>query len=245
MPKYDELAKFYFERRKNKSRFDYNRDMEVPAMIKALGSVKNKAILDLGCGFGDHAKKLSKKGAKKIIGLDISSKLIGFAKQQNIRNCNFSVRSMEKVLPFKNNTFDIVLSSLAIHYVKNLQRLFSEVHRVLKKGGVFAFSIGHPVSNLLNQSQAHMIGIKQFKGKKIIYGNYFRESKVKEDLGSLGWIEIYPYTYQTIITTALKNKFSLVNYVEMKPVPSSKKIDPEKYKVCTTLPTFVIFKWRK
>lgn len=65
MADYDKLAQHYLERRKDKSRFDYNRDIEVPALIKIIGDVKNKIILDMGCGFGDHAEKLSKQNFKK------------------------------------------------------------------------------------------------------------------------------------------------------------------------------------
>ena len=61
MAAYDKFAQYYINRRKDKSRFDYNRDIEVPALIKIIGDVKNKTILDIGCGFGDHAKKLSKQ----------------------------------------------------------------------------------------------------------------------------------------------------------------------------------------
>ena len=61
METYDKLAKYYFERRKNRNRFDYNRDIDVPALIKMIGNVKHKTILDIGCGFGDHAEKLSKQ----------------------------------------------------------------------------------------------------------------------------------------------------------------------------------------
>ncbi len=60
METYDKLAKLYFERRNDKKRFDYNRDIDVPALIKMIGNVKGKTILDIGCGFGDHALKLSK-----------------------------------------------------------------------------------------------------------------------------------------------------------------------------------------
>jgi len=246
MAGYDKLAKYYSERRKDKTRFDYNRDIEVPAMIKLIGNVKDKIILDIGCGFGDHIKRLSKRGAKKIIGFDASSELIKIAKEQNITFSEFYIGNMNQKLRFKNQIFDIVFSSLALHYVKNLNQLLSEIHRVLKKGGVFIFSTGHPVFDLINQSPTHLIGIKKIKNKRIIYGNYFDESPKETDLGSfLGKMKVYCYTYETLINTALKNNFELISYVDAKPIPNSRKYNAGKYELTTKLPTFMLFKFRK
>jgi len=242
---YDKLAQFFFERRQNPTRFDYNRDIEVPAMIKLLGEVKGKVILDIGCGFGDHISRLSKKGAKKLTGFDASKKLIEFAKNQDIPNAEFYVGSINRKLKFRNGTFDIVFSSLAVHYVKNLNQLYSEASRVLKKGGTFAFSTGHPVFDLICQSPTGLIGFTISKGKRRIYGNYFDESPKDTRIGSLGVMKVYSYTFETLIKTGLTNGFELVDYVDAKPIPLSRRKNPETYKVTSTLPTFMLFKWKK
>jgi ubiquinone/menaquinone biosynthesis C-methylase UbiE len=249
MADYDQIAKHYFERRADKSRFDYNRDIEVPAMIKAIGDVKNKVILNMGCGFGDHSKKLVKKGAKKIINFDLSKELIKFANQQNLPNCEFEVGDMDQKLKYKNHHFDFVISALALHYVKNINKLFSEVNRVLKKNGTFVISTGHPIFDLLSESMGNSseakIAIKRVGKKRIIEGDYFDESKKLANLGSIGNIKTYSYTFETLIKLGLNNGFELVDYVDMKPITSSKKYDAEKYKLTSTLPTFILFKWKK
>ncbi|MBU0459757.1 MAG: class I SAM-dependent methyltransferase [Nanoarchaeota archaeon] len=249
MAGYDKVAKHYFERRADKSRFDYNRDIEVPAMIKLISDVKNKVVLDMGCGFGDHSRKLSEKGAKKIIGFDLSKDLVKFATEQKISNCNFEVGNMDKKLKYKSNYFDLVISGLALHYVKNINQLFKEVNRVLKKNGFFVFSTGHPIFDLLNESLDNSseakISIKRVGNKRIVQGNYFDEKPKLANLGELGKMITYAYTFETLIKLGLNNGFELVDYVDAKPVPSSKKYDSEKYKLTTTLPTFILFKWRK
>ncbi len=245
MANYDKIAELYYKRRKDKSRFDYNRDIEVPAMVKMLGDVQGKAILDLACGFGDHLKKLSKKGARICIGIDASSKLLKFAKNLQIPGTEFYQGDINKKLKFNDNAFDIIFCSLALHYLDNLNKLFVEVRRVLKRNGIFAFSTGHPIFDLINQSPRHMIGVKKVGKKRIISGDYFDESAKMTELGGLGNMMCCNYTYETFIKTGLKNGFELVDYVDAKPVPSSKRRDPEKYRLTTTLPTFVLFKFKK
>jgi len=246
MQTYDKLAKFYFERRKNRKRFDYNRDIDVPALIKIIGSVKGKTILDIGCGFGDHAVKLSKQNYKKFIGFDISGELIKLASEQRIPKATFEVGDMGKKLKYDNSYFDVVISGLAIHYNKNINFLFKEVNRVLKRGGHFCFSTGNPIYNLINISKDHLIGVKGLSsGKMIILGDYFDESAKLNDLGGLGKINIHNFTFETLIKAGLNNGFELVDYKDAKPVRSSKKLNPDKYKLTTTLPTFMIFKFKK
>ena len=245
MKTYDDLAKFYYKRRQNKKRFDFNRDIEVPAMIKMIGPVRSKTILDIGCGFGDHAKTLSKKNPKKIIGFDVSKELVKIAKNLNIKNAEFYVGDMNKKLKFKDSTFDIVFSSLAIHYAKDINKLFKEVKRVLKKGGIFVFSTGHPIFNLINQTNNHIIGTKKTTGKRTIYGDYFDESFKITEYGNTGKFIHRNLTYETLLKNGIKNGFELIDYEDAKPKSETKKVDKEKHKLTTTLPTFILFKFKK
>ncbi len=246
MTEYDKLAEHYLARRKDKTRLDYNRDIEVPALIKMIGDVKNKIVLDMGCGFGDHAKKLSKQNYKKLVGFDISKELVKYANQQKIPNSTFYVGEMSKKLKHEDLSFDIVYSSLAIHYIKNINKLFKEVNRVLKKKGIFCFSTGHPIFNLINQNDDNMVGVKrQPDGKLILFGDYFDESPKPNDLGSLGKVELCNFTYETLIKAGIDNGFELIDYKDAKPTKSSENYDSEKYRLTNTLPTFILFKFKK
>jgi SAM-dependent methyltransferase len=136
---------------------------------------------------------------------------------------------------------------LSIHYIKDQDKLFKEVNRVLKKGGIFCFSTGHPIFNLLNQSDEHKIATqKSPEGKRIIWGNYFDESQKVNDLGKIvGKIKLYNFTYETLLKAGLNNGFELIDYVDAKPIPQSKKWDADRYRLTTTLPTFILFKFIK
>ena len=97
----------------------FNELVEVPSMVKSVGNIKGKKLLDVGCGAGVHIKKYLKKGAK-CRGIDISKSMIEMAKK-NCPNVDFKVGSMTK-LPYKDSSFDIVTASLSMDYIKNLEK---------------------------------------------------------------------------------------------------------------------------
>jgi ubiquinone/menaquinone biosynthesis C-methylase UbiE len=108
---YKGLAEEYHKTRAKKS--FYNEMTEMPAMMKMLGNVKNKKILDWGCGSGIYIKKLKSKGVS-IKGFDISPEMVEIAKRNNP---NIDIRIGSGInIPF-NEKFDIILASLSLHYV--------------------------------------------------------------------------------------------------------------------------------
>ncbi|MBW3012639.1 class I SAM-dependent methyltransferase [Candidatus Woesearchaeota archaeon] len=252
MAQFDRFAKQYIARRTAK-RFNHNKDVEIPNMIKFVGNIRNKKILDLGCGFGDHAKLYIKKGAKKVTGIDASKEMIKIAKERKIPNTEFFIGDLNKKLPFPKNSFDFATASLCIDYLRNLDRFLKEVYRILKPNGVFCFSTPNPViegalikANTLGCKFVKLIGMQRLKNEKIkIFGNYFKERMRKRPLIPGVAVTSAQRTYQTFIQSLLKNNFEIIDYIDCKPAPSSKKIDPEKYELCMRIPTFCMFKVKK
>ena len=78
----EEFFNGYQELRSNKG-CTANDLIEIPQLFQLIGDVKDKTILDLGCGAGGSAKKLIKLGAKKVLGIDISTKMIEVAQKEN------------------------------------------------------------------------------------------------------------------------------------------------------------------
>lgn len=108
-------------------------------------SLKNKKVLDAGCGFGYDCNLLYHRGAK-VFGIDTSSHLIKIAKGKYPHlSSSLKINSTEK-LPFKNNYFDIIISKYVLHYLKNPDLAFREFSRCLKKNGTLLFSVHHPIS---------------------------------------------------------------------------------------------------
>jgi len=115
--------------------------------LKLLGNVKDKDILELGCGGGQNAIVLAKWGAKPV-GLDISEEQVkfarGLAKKERVKVA-FHIGNMEDLSAFEAESFDIVLSAFAIEYADDIPAVFREVFRVLRKSGSFVFAVGHPI----------------------------------------------------------------------------------------------------
>ena len=97
--------------------------------------IKNKKVLEIGCGLGSHASLIA-KNCKSYIGIDITDYSIKFCKKRfklmNIKNGKFILADAEN-LPFNNQSFDYVWSWGVIHHSSNTQKIVSEIQRVLKK----------------------------------------------------------------------------------------------------------------
>ena len=102
-------------------------------------------VLDLGCGYGWHCKFAAEQGAARVLGIDLSQKMIEEAKKRNTGyQIEYRVCGIEKY-EYPINTWDCVVSNLALHYIENIQDIFQKVHRTLKPNGTFLFNIEHPI----------------------------------------------------------------------------------------------------
>lgn len=122
-----------------------NNLVEKPKLFSMLPNIKGKSVLDLGCGYGDYCMEYLQMGAKKVVGIDISEKMINEAKKRyGNSNINFLILDIEKLDCIKEK-FDLVVSSLAIHYVKEFNLLCENVFEILNCNGYFLFSQEHPI----------------------------------------------------------------------------------------------------
>lgn len=104
-----------------------------------------KEVLDLGCGYGWHCKYAEEQGAIRVLGVDLSGKMIEEAKKRNNgSHLEYRVCGIEEY-EYPENSWDCVISNLALHYISNIENVFQKVHRTLKSEGVFIFNIEHPV----------------------------------------------------------------------------------------------------
>lgn len=117
---------------------------EKPAIFSLLPDLNGLDVLDLGCGYGENCYEFYKIGARNIIGIDIADKMLDIARSEHIaENITYINMSMEDIKSL-NKKFDLIISSLAIHYVKDFNKLVRDVCSLLNNGGVFIFSQEHP-----------------------------------------------------------------------------------------------------
>ncbi|MBU2523488.1 MAG: class I SAM-dependent methyltransferase [Nanoarchaeota archaeon] len=217
----------------------YNELLEMPATLELLGNVRGKKILDFGCGTGIYAKLLTKKGAK-LKGFDLSDEMLKIARKNNPK-LDLRQGSGYKI-PF-NEKFDMVYAALVIDYFKDWDKVFKQVSRVLKKGGIFIFSAGNPVSECkinvkCGRKKFKALGIKDYFDEKAIYTDWILdERKVR--------VPAYHKTYETIIKTIVRNGFELIDYKDAFPLKKAKKLFPYDYELYSKIPFFCAFKLKK
>ncbi len=235
--KYREIGEDYYNSRKYKTgrSYFYNEMLEMPTTLKLLGDVKNKKVLDLGCGPGLYAKKLSERGTK-VKGIDLSRDLIKIAKREN-PNIEFKIGDAEN-LPYKNSEFDIVLAALVLGHLSNWDKALSEINRVLKRGGIFVFSGYNPV---IEKTKKTRWFFRNFREIKDYFEEGWRFSKWKKDAKKIH----YHRTYGTIVKSLVKHGFEIIDYEDCKPVNSSKKLYPKLYDKTIKAPHFCVWKLKK
>lgn len=118
---------------------------EWPTLRALLPELRGRRVLDLGCGFGWFCRWARQQGAAYVLGIDVSAKMLAraqaFATDQAIEYLSGDLEEAE--LPA--SSFDLVYSSLAFHYLENLNAVIGRVSRSLVPGGSLVFSAEHPM----------------------------------------------------------------------------------------------------
>lgn len=117
-------------------------DVKWRKKVVALVAKNNpNSILDIATGTGDLAINLTKTGATKVVGLDISPGMLSVGKQKvkqkNLDKTIEMVLGDSEALPFKDNTFDAITVAFGVRNFENLEKGLTEILRVLKPGGSF------------------------------------------------------------------------------------------------------------
>ena len=171
----------YEELRNEQKDKNANDLIEIPNFRKLMPDVTNKSILDLGCGYGENDKFYKELGAKYVLGTDISEKMIEKANEINkIDGIEYKVIAMEDISSI-DKKFDIIISSLAFHYIKNFDKLIKDCYKLLNKDGYLVFSQEHPFTTCIkfteNVKKGHTIIDNKYFGLFSDYNRPRRENK--------------------------------------------------------------------
>jgi ubiquinone/menaquinone biosynthesis C-methylase UbiE len=142
---YDNDTNFakYMERRQWQE--NANDTLEKPVVCELIGEVNGNKILDLGCGDAKFAKDLFDLGCDEYVGIEGSSNMVQIA-SQSLDGFNAKViQTTMEDWEYPHDTFDLVISRLAVHYIQDIDSLFQKIYQTLKPNGSLTFSVEHPV----------------------------------------------------------------------------------------------------
>ena len=211
----------------------HNAYYERPATLSLLPDVKNKRVLDAGCGPGVYSEWLVERGAE-VVAVDASPKMVELTRQRLGSAVDVRQADLSKPLAFlKNSSFDIVLSPLVLEYVEDWSVPFAEFYRILRPAGHFVFSVTHPLFDYVyyksnNYYETELVGVdwKGFENVRVHMPSFRR---------SLG----------VMLNPLFEAGFRLEKIIEPKPTEEFKAADPKHYEELSQQPCFICFRAAK
>ncbi len=179
-----------------------------PVVLRLVGSIKGKKILDLGCGQGYFSRILAKKGAK-VVGVDRADKLLAIAKTKTISpgiGPTYLCRDAVNLHGLKDHSFDIIVSNMALNDIADIKSAVGECARVLKLRGKFIFSIPHPWRDLAKRTRdkaGYYLRVDRYKG--VAAEKHFMSDKLK----------FYHRPIDFYLQEFFKNGFVISNFLEI------------------------------
>lgn len=214
-----------------------NEAIEKPAFLELLGDVKNKHILDLGCGDAKFGVELLASGCASYTGIEPSTKMLELAKQTLDTKGSIEQSTIE-AWTYPPETFDVVISRLALHYVENLDDAFGNIYKTLKTNGRFIFSMVHPVITSFDKSRDN----NELRTSWIV-DDYFQQGARKVRLMN-DYVTQYHRTLESILVSLQGAGLRLENLREGCPKPENFS-DKNLYERRMRIPLFLILSVRK
>lgn len=140
------------------------------------------------CGTGEECRELQNRGAA-VTGIDISAASITYA-AEHVPGVNFKVLDMDlqdDLMALGQNKFDLIYSSLTLHYSNDLKALLKNIHVLLAPAGQLLFSVGHPLRwaaevKQNGASKSVTMGYRQQGSRVEILGDYLATKQFTQKL---------------------------------------------------------------
>lgn len=220
---YEALAESYAAQIDTKP---HNAYYDRPATLSLLPDVAGMQVLDLGCGPGVYTEWLIGHGAQ-VTALDTSPSMLRIASERVGGRARFVQADFGQSLGmFENDSFDLILSALALHYVEDWYLLFRELHRILRSPGTLVFSVDHPCDPLLLDKAR----------------DYFSVERIEFVWRGFGEPVVMPSFRRSLAHTLnplLQSGFVLERILEPLPTEEFKHTDPDGYVQLCKMPMFL------
>lgn len=196
---------------------------EWPSMQALLPSKLDRlSVLDLGCGFGWFCRWAREGGASDVLGLDLSERMLARAADDTDDPQIRYERADIATAALPQDAFDLVYSSLTLHYLAELGPLFSSVRSSLRHGGRFVFSVEHPIftapaqPGFTNQGHQTVWPLNDYLVEGPRRTSWFADDVLK-----------YHRTVATYVSALLAAGFTLGALVEWGPNPQQLQDNPQ------------------
>jgi SAM-dependent methyltransferase len=195
---------------------------EWPALQALLPNLRGLRVADLGCGFGWFCRWAADHGAAQVLGLDVSGNMLAQAAAANPAPAVTYARADLEQLALPDAAFDLVYSSLALHYVADLATLLQTVHRALVPGGHLVISIEHPIY----MAPLHPRWLVEADGRRSWpVDHYLQEGPRTTDWLAPGVIKQHR-TIGTTLTLLIRSGFTIAHVEEWSPTDAQLAAQP-------------------
>jgi ubiquinone/menaquinone biosynthesis C-methylase UbiE len=221
--------------------------LEKPAIYNLLPSVEGKRVLCVGSGYGEECARILALGAKKVVGIDLSESNVQQARQQ-YPSLEFHQMDMEQ-MSFGPASFDVVFSSLALHYVQNWNTTLTGMRRVLAPDGSIVISTHHPASwsalkeeNEITKRQLLGFEVDKASGNISLFGDYLHERPVISKFGGTFEASFYHKNFSGMLREFRDAGLCVVDCQEPGPIAEAQALDPQFWELRSRFPLFILFK---
>jgi malonyl-CoA O-methyltransferase len=122
--------------------------LESKAIEELLPPLEGCTLLDLGCGKGRVSRLALERGAKRTVGMDFSIQMLQGAVEATSSDSAHYLAGSATHLPFKKETFDVVVCALLMGHIQELESILSKVSEVLRPRGYLLITDFHPYETL-------------------------------------------------------------------------------------------------
>jgi len=199
----------------------WTRALEQPMFLEVLPDVTGLRVLDLGCGAGQLSLHLAQAGAAEVIAVDISTTMLELARAQRSHpRVSYRLEAIERV-SFASGSFDVVVSSLALHYVADYRGLVHNITGWLTPGGVLVYSTEHPIYTARLPGEGWVM---DERGQRVGWqiDNYFDEGP-REERWFVEGVRKYHRTLSTLLDGLLEAGLRIERVTE--PAPGRERLE--------------------
>jgi ubiquinone/menaquinone biosynthesis C-methylase UbiE len=189
----------------------YGPDIPTEAELRLLGDLRGKKVLELGCGGAQCSIAFAKQGARAI-GVDFSAAQLDFARQlcdQEDVRVELRQGDLADLAFLRADSIDLVFSAYAFGFVPDLNRVFRQVHRVLKVGAPLVFSLTHPAYDMIDDVAEPALLVRR---------SYFDHSRMDFDWAGLSFAA-YHHTFSEIYMGLMRASYRVDVILEPEPSP--------------------------